>query len=140
MIGWDDGIYKLTEKGLKISRILEELSRSLRSPAFNVKNIEKIPHRCFAPVIEKYCGILGKLLGDRLVSVMLFGSVARGEWDRDSDIDILVIVEGWNSAPVWERVKELRRERARGEFRVSGCFEGWLLADNPELSAKRGGG
>ncbi|MGC8849000.1 MAG: nucleotidyltransferase domain-containing protein [Candidatus Bathyarchaeia archaeon] len=140
LIGWDDGIYKLTEKGLKVSRILEELSRNLRSPAFNVKNIEKIPHRCFAPVIEKYCGILGKLLGDRLVSVMLFGSVARGEWDRDSDIDILVIVEGWNGAPVWERVKELRRakEELEGSLEYRDALKAgyWPIIQNYPLSVE----
>ncbi len=33
-------------------------------------------------------------LGEALVSVVLFGSVARGEADRDSDIDLLLVVEG----------------------------------------------
>jgi predicted nucleotidyltransferase len=34
------------------------------------------------------------MLGDRLVSLVLFGSVARGEPGKRSDIDLLVIAEG----------------------------------------------
>ena len=37
---------------------------------------------------------LKKKYGDRLVSVVLFGSVARGEARKDSDIDLLIIVDG----------------------------------------------
>lgn len=36
------------------------------------------------------------LLGSRLKRLVLYGSRARGDWDRDSDIDIAVIVEGLN--------------------------------------------
>lgn len=34
-------------------------------------------------------------LGDALVSVVLFGSVARGEAREESDIDVLVIADGF---------------------------------------------
>jgi len=71
--------------------------------------VERIPHAYLAPVIKRYCEMLRDLLGDRLISVMLFGSVARGDWDKDSDIDILVVAEGWGDKPVWERIKELRK-------------------------------
>ncbi len=34
------------------------------------------------------------LLGDRLARLVLFGSRARGDYDRDSDIDVAIIVRG----------------------------------------------
>jgi predicted nucleotidyltransferase len=50
---------------------------------------------------EPYRGIMGKLLegllatwGERLVSLVVFGSVARGEAREDSDVDLLVIGAG----------------------------------------------
>lgn len=49
---------------------------------------------------EKFTKILEVLLeeirtfyGDRLVSVVVFGSVARGNYREDSDIDVLIIAE-----------------------------------------------
>jgi predicted nucleotidyltransferase len=46
--------------------------------------------------LRRYCGLLHERLGDRLVAVRLFGSVARGEmWPphspMHSDIDLLVV-------------------------------------------------
>ena len=34
-----------------------------------------------------------KIFGSRLNSVILFGSYARGDYDEDSDIDILILVD-----------------------------------------------
>lgn len=42
-------------------------------------------------------------LGSRLVSLVLFGSVARGQARPTSDIDLLVVVEGWPRSLVERR-------------------------------------
>jgi len=49
-------------------------------------------------LLEPYRGVVGKLLegllatwGERLVSLVVFGSVARGEAREDSDVDLLVV-------------------------------------------------
>ena len=44
-------------------------------------------------VADAYAGHLRERLGDNLVSVALFGSVARGEARPDSDVDLLVICD-----------------------------------------------
>jgi predicted nucleotidyltransferase len=44
-------------------------------------------------VAESYARHLRRHLGDNLVSVVLYGSVARGEARQDSDVDLLVICE-----------------------------------------------
>ena len=37
---------------------------------------------------------LGSFLGDQLVSMVLFGSMARGDYHDESDLDVAVIVHG----------------------------------------------
>jgi hypothetical protein len=42
---------------------------------------------------DRYSGMVRAALGGRLVSIVLFGSVARGDASRISDIDLLIIAE-----------------------------------------------
>ncbi|MBN1662769.1 MAG: nucleotidyltransferase domain-containing protein [Deltaproteobacteria bacterium] len=42
--------------------------------------------------IDEYTKLLKKQYGSIILQAMLFGSAARGENDRDSDIDILIVV------------------------------------------------
>jgi hypothetical protein len=58
------------------------------------------PHEIAADVARE----LQQLYGDRLKSVLLFGSWARGDAHPESDIDLLVVLDGVDS--VWD---ELRR-------------------------------
>src|SRR5574341_1126007 len=44
-------------------------------------------------IADQYAGALRDVLGEALVSVVLFGSVARGEATATSDIDLLVVAE-----------------------------------------------
>jgi predicted nucleotidyltransferase/DNA-binding HxlR family transcriptional regulator len=108
-----DGLYVLTSRGVEVSRILEDLDKALRGREFKVRNLERIPHYHYVPVIRRYCELLFEFFGDRLVSIMLFGSVARGDWDANSDIDILIIADGWEGKPIWDRVREVGRVKAR---------------------------
>ena len=50
------------------------------------KDIEGILHELKAGLRDLY--------GDRLVSVILYGSYARGEATEDSDIDVAVVLKG----------------------------------------------
>jgi len=42
-------------------------------------------------VVEEYKNILIKLLGAKLDSIILFGSKARGETGKNSDIDLMIL-------------------------------------------------
>jgi hypothetical protein len=53
-----------------------------------------VPAAVLRSLAERYAGHLRSALGDRLVSVVLFGSVARGDARASSDIDLLIVVEG----------------------------------------------
>ena len=48
----------------------------------------------FEIIINKLLLALKKKFGDKLVSFVIYGSVARGEARKDSDIDMLIIVRG----------------------------------------------
>ena len=60
--------------------------------------------------IEDFKGRLVEKLGDSLALIRLYGSKARGDWRRDSDIDILVVAESDN-----ERQTESESYRAASE-------------------------
>lgn len=46
------------------------------------------------PALTEYSERLRARFGQRLVEVRLFGSFARGEANEDSDVDVLVLVQG----------------------------------------------
>lgn len=44
-------------------------------------------------VIKKFIAQLSELLGNRLKKVILYGSYARGDYDKNSDIDIMILTD-----------------------------------------------
>lgn len=56
--------------------------------------------------IESLVSRLSAALGTNLVGVWLFGSKARGDFDEESDIDLLVIV-AFLTPPIRWRIREL---------------------------------
>jgi predicted nucleotidyltransferase len=44
-------------------------------------------------ITQKICAAAKEVLGDKLEKVILFGSYARGDYDEESDIDIMVIAD-----------------------------------------------
>ena len=64
--------------------------------------------------------------GERLVSVVLFGSHARGEARPESDVDIFLVVKGLPESPL-DRIVEIRRPLA-GRVRERVAF----IAKTPE--------
>jgi predicted nucleotidyltransferase len=47
-----------------------------------------------AEILQRLKTYLQEIYGDRLVKLVLFGSQARGEAAKDSDIDVLVVLKG----------------------------------------------
>jgi uncharacterized protein len=44
-------------------------------------------------ITERVCAAAKEVLGDKLEKVILFGSYARGDYDEESDIDIMIIAD-----------------------------------------------
>ncbi len=59
----------------------------------------------YVRLIEEYCSAIKDHFSDRLISICLFGSVARGEAKPDSDIDILIVADGF-PIDIGMRIKE----------------------------------
>lgn len=47
----------------------------------------------YKELLEKLLNELRRICGDNLISLALYGSVARGDFHKDSDIDLLIICE-----------------------------------------------
>ena len=57
-------------------------------------------------VIESFVKDLRTNLGDQIVSIRLFGSKARNDFDKESDIDILVLIKKKNEG-IRKKVAEI---------------------------------
>ncbi|MDR4509314.1 MAG: nucleotidyltransferase domain-containing protein [Candidatus Brocadiaceae bacterium] len=55
-------------------------------------------------IIERFKQIISKKFPDEIVEVLVFGSKARGDATKESDIDVLVITSSNN----WKRGDEIR--------------------------------
>ncbi|MEF8827187.1 MAG: nucleotidyltransferase domain-containing protein [Halapricum sp.] len=99
---------------LDLIRTRRESNKKLIS--INQQRIQKpddpiltIPQPQFRPPVRAFLEEVGEDQGSNLVGVLLFGSVARGEADRASDIDVQVIVD---SEPVNARrqLQDIRQQ------------------------------
>ena len=79
-----------------------------------------------------------RLYGERLKGVYLYGSYARGDYEEGSDVDVMVVLDGYNN--YWAELK--RTSELVGnvsldyEITVSRIImteEQWLHADTPLL-------
>lgn len=57
-------------------------------------NLRELPERV-RPIVRSYLRGIFERYGDRLISVVLYGSYARGDARSDSDIDLLLIIDGY---------------------------------------------
>ena len=84
------GIYSLTEIGKEVLHDLKNIERNL-SGSNCYENFDFVPYY-FRDFIQDFLNILKHHLKKNLRSVILFGSVARGKWTSESDIDIFLII------------------------------------------------
>ncbi len=72
----------------------------------HIQNLERVRPEAYRPLIVKTVQALREGFGSRLVSVGLFGSVARGSPSKTSDLDLYVVGD-WKSASRSERLDEV---------------------------------
>ena len=86
---------------------------------------------------------LGQIYGSRLRGIYLFGSYARGDMDEESDLDVLIVLDDFDSyAKEIDRVSEIGA-RLSLEFGVSlsKIFtreRDWMHGETPFLANVRG--
>ena len=83
-------IYKLTEKGKLVLKFLNKAVDVLDREEFH-ENLDRVPY-LFRDYIYNFLNMLKDNFKEKLLSLILFGSVARGKWTNESDIDLLLIL------------------------------------------------
>jgi len=99
-------IYKLVEPNDAVFALSE------------LKNLENIQTR-YAPLIIKACRLLFERLGENLISIVLYGSVARGNATPFSDIDLLIVADNLGNS-LGERLDYLYKliEETENEIKI----------------------
>ncbi len=99
--------YRLTEKGKIISEHLQKINRLVKGDDDIYDDpFNRIPNVLIIELLRDYVSILKNHFGKKLLSVILFGSCARGDWNQESDIDLLIINKNWQ-IPSWEKTRIL---------------------------------
>jgi predicted nucleotidyltransferase len=57
--------------------------------------------------LSEFVARLRERYADEVLLVMLFGSKVRGDFDEESDLDVLVVVEGDDRWPYWREITDL---------------------------------
>ena len=109
----------------------------LRGKNGKIKAERKMPANIKRLLAELKKGLL-KLYGERLKAVYLFGSYARGDYDDASDVDIMIVLDHYES--YWEELvktsylaSELSLEYGVTISRMFVTEKNWRDADLPVL-------
>lgn len=108
----EGGLYRTTATGRRAALLLGEFEGLVRKGG-GFQGFERVPHSLYEPLLRDYCELLSETYGGRLEGVILFGSVARGDWTKVSDIDLLVVVDGWEPLGDRARLGELSGVKGR---------------------------
>lgn len=78
-----------------LKRVLNKLSRSMKQQATN-NNMqkEKLGEKNIENILHELKQELKRVYKNRLISLILYGSYARGEAGADSDIDVVIVLKG----------------------------------------------
>jgi predicted nucleotidyltransferase len=57
--------------------------------------------------LSEFVARLREKYADQVMLVVLFGSKVRGDFDEESDLDVLVVVEGNDRWPDWREISDL---------------------------------
>ena len=143
------GIVRFTSKGnyriveYKQQNEYHELLKSI----FRVEDSKRME------IAEDYAESLYDRRGDEIFSIMVFGSVARGTADKDSDVDIIVITEDSESVesvkddaigftgldkfprviPVAESLEEFRDNYRRGARFEENVFRDGIVLEGEDI-------
>jgi hypothetical protein len=85
-----EGYLVKERKGRKILYTCIDPYKSL----VKIEGLPSIPQTEYIPLLEEFVSEALRSLRDDLVGMILYGSIARGDADENSDMDILLVAEG----------------------------------------------
>lgn len=82
--------------------------------------MDKIMDEKLKSILQEMSELLHQVYGNRLKAVILYGSVARGTQEKDSDVDIMVLVDATDTElkKYDERLSDVSTEMALKYFMV----------------------
>jgi predicted nucleotidyltransferase len=89
---------------------------------------QAIGYREYKPVLDRFVHHVRAALGDNVVSIVLYGSVARAKAGPESDVDLLLILEEASSSyrerlqPLLSIVRQLRMQPCWRALEEQGIF------------------
>ena len=67
---------------------------------------QRLTYEMYKPLLERFVSAIEEVFGEPLVSIVVYGSVARGDAGPESDVDVLLVLE--DAAPVYtDRLRPL---------------------------------
>lgn len=109
-----------------VHRLLTRLAQAGLVTVTRVGNQKHYQANAAAPVFAELAGLVRKSIGlalplqevlmplaERIVAAFVYGSVARGEEDADSDIDLMVIIDDLDYPALFEALQAAERQLAR---------------------------
>ncbi|QIW22759.1 nucleotidyltransferase domain-containing protein [Sulfolobus sp. S-194] len=85
----------------------------------------------YKSLLEKLTTLLLQEFGDKLISVVVYGSVARGDSRKDSDIDLLLVIRDLPKT-LTERIMLFEKVENKLESEIEGLMnEGYYVAFSP---------
>jgi predicted nucleotidyltransferase len=76
----------LSDKDVLATEIRKKYSKAV------LFGMQELINPAIEPIVREFKAALQHLYGERLREVILFGSYARGDYDEESDIDLLVVL------------------------------------------------
>ncbi len=78
-----------------------------------------------------------RVFGDKLISVVVYGSVARGEARRDSDIDLLIVIEELPKSRFERLSIYMKAEEKLNQLLDKLLDEGYAITISPILKSRK---
>lgn len=85
----------------------------------------------YKTLLEKLVEALKRRYGDRFFSLVIFGSVARGEMRRDSDVDLLLIIDSISKGRLERQGEFMEVEREIEDYLNMLLAEGYFIDFSP---------
>ena len=89
-------------------------------------NPSPTPHTDVNEILNLLLTNVKEILQDQFIGMYLFGSLANGDFDEYSDIDVLVVTDGEIQESTFSALKNMHMEMAKMDSSV-GCPTGSLL-------------
>jgi len=92
-----------------------------------------VKDQLYSEYLSQFLKLLKARLGDNLISVVLFGSVVRGEADEGSDVDLLIVSDGFEGSfgERFQHFQEIDKELLELETRKKLRREGYGTLISP---------